>query len=60
MVAIQGSSLLNDIEDVTTDVAEASIQTSDWWLGYALTVHSSQGLVIHDPQNVWLTNNYLQ
>lgn len=30
--------------DVTIEAAKAAIQTSDWLLRYALTVHSSQGL----------------
>ena len=33
---------------------------SDWALGYAITVHSSQGLTIADPQKVWIIDNYLQ
>ena len=33
---------------------------SDWALGYAITVHSSQGLIIADPQKVWIIDDYLQ
>ena len=33
---------------------------SDWALGYAITVHSSQGLTIADPQKVWIIDDYLQ
>ena len=33
---------------------------SDWALGYAITVHSSQGLTIVDPQKVWIIDDYLQ
>ena len=33
---------------------------SDWALGYAITVHSSQGLTIADPQMVWIIDDYLQ
>ena len=55
--------VLNDIVDVTIEAAEKAIAgtaTSDWRLGYALTVHSSQGLTIHSPQKVWIIDNYLQ
>jgi len=37
-----------------------SQQTDDWRLGYALTVHSSQGLTNKDPQKVWIIDDYLQ
>ena len=33
---------------------------SDWALGYALTIHSSQGLTIADPQKVWIIDDFLQ
>ena len=33
---------------------------SDWAHGYAITVHSSQGLTIADPQKVWIFDDYLQ
>jgi len=52
--------VLNDVVDVTIEAAEQAIQTPDWRLGYALTVHSSQGLTIHDPQKVWIIDNHLQ
>ncbi|GFS12129.1 hypothetical protein ElyMa_006689500 [Elysia marginata] len=52
--------VLNDIVDVTIEAAEAAIQTSDWRLGYSITVHSSQGLTIHSPQKVWIIEDYLQ
>ena len=52
--------VLNDIKVVTIKTAEAAIQTDDWRLGYALTVHSSQGLTIKDPQKVWIIDDYLQ
>ena len=42
--------VLNDIKGVTIKAAEAAIQIDDWRLGYALTVHSSQGLTIKDPK----------
>ena len=52
--------VLNDVVDVTIEAAEAAIQTDDWRLGYALTVHSSQGLTIHNPQKVWIIDDFLQ
>ena len=65
MVTIPGTNqkeqlVLNDIQGVTIEAAEAAIQTDDWRLGYALTVHSSQGLTIEDPQKVWIIDDYLQ
>ncbi|MEW8689426.1 MAG: hypothetical protein AB2556_26680 [Candidatus Thiodiazotropha sp.] len=33
---------------------------SNWALGYAITVHSSQGLTIADPKKVWIIHDYLQ
>ena len=65
MVTIPGTNqkeelVLNDIKGVTVEAAEAAIQTDDWRLGYALTVHSSQGLTIKDPQKVWIIDDYLQ
>ena len=32
----------------------------DWALGYALTVHSSQGLTVASPQKVWIIDDFLQ
>jgi len=52
--------VLNDVVNVSIKVAEAAIRTEDWRLGYALTVHSSQGLTIKDPQKVWIIDDYLQ
>ena len=65
MVTIPGTNqkeqlVLNDIQGVTIEAAEAAIQTDDWRIGYALTVHSSQGLTIKDPQKVWIIDDYLQ
>ena len=56
MVTIPGTNqkqqlVLNDIKSVTIEAAEVAIRTGDWRLGYALTVHSSQGLTIKDPQS---------
>ncbi|NPA77021.1 MAG: hypothetical protein GXN93_04700 [Candidatus Diapherotrites archaeon] len=49
---------------VLNDVVEVSVQTAqevldgkwghDWALGYAITVHWSQGITIEDPQRVWI------
>ena len=33
---------------------------SDLALGFAITVHSSQGLTIADPQKFWIIDDYLQ
>ena len=52
--------VLNDIVEVGIEAVDAAIQTGDWRLGYALTVHSSQGLTIHDPKKVWIIDDYLQ
>ena len=30
-----------------------------WHFCYALMVHSNQGLTIHDPQKVWIIDEYL-
>ena len=32
----------------------------DWALGYALTVHSSQGLIVADLQKAWIIDDFLQ
>ena len=60
MVTIPGSAhqeklVLNDIVNDSIEIAEQVLkhQTDDWYLGYAFTVHSSQGLTLHDPQKVW-------
>lgn len=55
--------VLNDVVEVTVQVAEEVMEDKwgqDWRLGYALTVHSSQGLTIRDPQKVWIIDDYLQ
>jgi hypothetical protein len=51
--------VLNDVVDVSIAAAEAAIKTDDWRLGYALTIHSSQGLTISDPRVVWIIDDYL-
>ncbi|KAJ7387316.1 hypothetical protein OS493_004300 [Desmophyllum pertusum] len=35
-------------------------KTDNWHLGYALTVHSSQGLTISSPQKVWIVDDFFQ
>lgn len=49
-----------DVVDVEIEGAERAIRTDDWRLGYSMTVHSSQGLTIHNPQKVWIIHDYLQ
>lgn len=39
-----GQQVLNDIVDVSIEATEQVIKTDAWRLGYALTVHSNQGL----------------
>ena len=46
--------------NVEIDAAERAIRTDDWRLGYSVTVHSSQCLTIHNPQKVWIIDDYLQ
>ncbi|MCG7980945.1 MAG: AAA family ATPase [Candidatus Thiodiazotropha endolucinida] len=74
MVTIPGPLVLDGRPDqqelVLNDVVEVSLQTAregldgiwgqDWALGYAITVHSSQGLTIADPQKVWIIDDFLQ
>ena len=65
MVTIPGTDekeklVLNDVVDVTMEAAEQAVQTPDWRLAYALTIHSSQGLTIQNPQRVWILDDYLQ
>ena len=55
--------VLNDVVDVPLKYARevlGGMWGSDWALGYAITVHSSQGLCIADPQKVWIIDDYLQ
>ena len=73
MVTIPGPSLevrpnqqepaLNDVVEVPLKYARevlGGIWGSNWALGYAVTVHSSQGLTIADPQKFWIIDDYLQ
>ena len=55
--------VLNDTVQVSVETAQEVLKGKwgdDWALGYALTVHSSQGLTIEDPQKVWIVDDYLQ
>lgn len=55
--------VLNDVVEVPLMYAIEAIEDGKWgdhWtLGYAMTVHSSQGLTIED-QTVWVVDDYLQ
>ena len=55
--------VLNDVVEVPLKYARQVLDGkwgSDWALGYALTVHSSQGLTVVEPQKVWIIHDYLQ
>ncbi|MEW8687498.1 MAG: hypothetical protein AB2556_16920, partial [Candidatus Thiodiazotropha sp.] len=55
--------VLNDVVEVPLKYAPEVLGIkwgSGWALGYAITVHSSQGLTIADPHKVWIINDYLQ
>ena len=55
--------VLNDVVEVPLKYAREVLGgkwDSDWALGYGITVHSSQGLTIADPQKVWIIDDYLQ
>ena len=55
--------VLNDVVQVGLKYAREVLNGKwgqDWALGYALTVHSSQGLTVADPQKVWIIDDYLQ
>jgi len=55
---------------VKNDVVPVSIQTAqevldgkwggDWALGYAMTIHSSQGLTIENPKKVWIIDDRIE
>ena len=73
MVTIPGPSLegrpnqqelvLNDVVEVPLIYAREALGGmwgSDWALGYAITINSSQGVTIADPQKVWIIDDYLQ
>ena len=55
--------VLNDVAEVPLKYAREILDGKwgqDWALGYALTVPSSQGLTVADPQNVWIIDDFLQ
>ena len=55
--------VLNDVVEVPLKYARevlAGKWDQDWALGYALTVHSSQGLTVADPQKVWIIDDFLK
>ena len=55
--------VLNDIVEVPLKYAREVLDGKwgqDWALGYGITVHSSQGLTVADPQTVWIIDDYLQ
>ena len=70
MVTIPGPQPTGQEELVLNDVVSVSVQTAqevldgewgdDWALGYAMTVHSTQGLTIENPQKVWIVDDYMQ
>jgi ATP-dependent exoDNAse (exonuclease V) alpha subunit len=53
--------VLNDIVLVTIDVVESalSMDKSPWTLGYAITIHSSQGLSISDTI-IWIVDDRIE
>ena len=54
---------LNDVVQVGLKYAREVLDGKwgqDWALGYVLTIHSSQGLTVADPQKVWIIDDYLQ
>jgi hypothetical protein len=55
--------VLNDIVEVPVQYAQEVMDGKwgqDWALGYAMTIHSSQGLTVKDPQKVWIIDDWLQ
>ena len=55
--------VLNNVVEVPLKYAREVLDGKwgqDWALGYALTIHSSQGLTVADPQKVWITDDFLQ
>jgi hypothetical protein len=49
----------NDIEcvDLPAALEELKIPSTPWVLGYATTIHSSQGLTLYSPQKVWIIDD---
>ena len=59
----QQECVLNDVVEVPLKYACEVLDDkwgSNWALGLAITVHSSQGLTIAGPQKVWIIDDYLQ
>ena len=55
--------VLNDVVEVPLKYAREVLDGKwgqDWALGYALTVHSSQGLTVADPEKVLIIDDFLQ
>ncbi|MEW8687659.1 MAG: hypothetical protein AB2556_17750 [Candidatus Thiodiazotropha sp.] len=55
--------VLNDVVEMPLQYARKDLDGKwgqDWALGYALTVHSSQGLTIAVPKKGWIIGDYLQ
>ena len=55
--------VLNEVVEVSLGIAEEVLEGKwghDWAFGYAMTVHSSQGLTIDDPKKVWIIEDNLQ
>ena len=55
--------VLNDVVEVPLKYAREVLDGKwgqDWAFGYALTVHSSQGLTVADSRKVWIIDDYLQ
>ncbi|MEW8688832.1 MAG: hypothetical protein AB2556_23690 [Candidatus Thiodiazotropha sp.] len=55
--------VLNDVVEVPLQNAREVLDgkwDQNWPPCYAITVHSSQGLTIADPQKVWIIDGFLQ
>ena len=55
--------VLNDVVELPLEYAREVLDGrwgQDWAVGYPITVHSSQGLTVADPQKVWIIDDYLQ
>ena len=55
--------VLNDVVEVPLEYAREVLDGrwgQDWALGYAVTVHSSQGLTVAEPRKVWIIDDFLK
>ena len=54
--------VLNDVVQVSIEAAEGELSraVTDWRFGYAMTVLSTQGLTVKNPQKVWIIDDYMQ